>query len=69
MPEAMRHAAGEVDEVRRIYLEPAVTDRYTIDFSAPDRNGVVDFLCGQRQFSRDRVTAALDRAFREPSLF
>jgi flap endonuclease-1 len=69
MPDAVREAAGDVDEVRRIYLAPAVTDSYSVDFSAPDRNGVVDFLCGQRQFSRDRVTAALDRAFREPTLF
>jgi flap endonuclease-1 len=69
MPGAVREAAGDVDEVRRIYLAPSVTDSYSVDFSAPDRNGVVDFLCGQRQFSRDRVTAALDRAFREPTLF
>jgi flap endonuclease-1 len=69
MPDAVREAAGDVDEVRRIYLEPAVAGSYTIDFRPPDRNGVVDFLCGQRQFSRDRVIAALDRAFREPTLF
>ncbi len=34
-----------------------------------ERQRIVEFLCAERQFGRDRVIAALDRAFRGPSLF
>jgi len=30
---------------------------------------IVEFLCTEREFSPDRVKAALDRAFSEPTLF
>jgi flap endonuclease-1 len=68
MPDEIRQAVGDVDAVRAIYLAPDVTDDYDVRFDAPDRDGVVAFLCDEREFSRDRVNAALDRAFR-PSLF
>jgi flap endonuclease-1 len=63
MPQEIREAMGDVDALRRIYLSPAVTDDYTILFSEPDREGIVRFLCEERQFSRQRVTDALSRAF------
>jgi flap endonuclease-1 len=63
MPEPIRTAVGPVDEVRRIYLEPEVTDEFRIAFAPPDRDGIVAFLCGEREFGTDRVLAALDRAF------
>jgi hypothetical protein len=46
-----------------------VTDDYDLTTSPPDRDGVIAFLCGDREFARDRVTAALDRAFPERTLF
>ena len=55
--------AGDIAEVRDIYLQPATTDDYQIDVRRPDRNRLIAFLCDERQFSRERVTAALDRAF------
>ena len=67
MPDEIRHAVGDVDEIRRIYLAPPVTDEYDIQPGEPDMPGVVAFLCGEREFSRDRVTAALDRAFSQRS--
>jgi flap endonuclease-1 len=67
MPDDIRRAVGDVDAVRQIYLAPPVTDEYDIRFEEPDFEGVVQFLCGEREFSRDRVTAALDRAFRQRS--
>lgn len=67
MPADIRQAVGDVDAVRQIYLAPPVTDEYDIRFEEPDFEGVVQFLCGEREFSRDRITAALDRAFRQRS--
>jgi flap endonuclease-1 len=68
MPADIREPLGDVDAVREIYLHPLVAD-IAFEFGEPNRAGITDFLCGQRKFSRDRVTAALDRAFREPTLF
>jgi flap endonuclease-1 len=69
MPKQIREAVGDVEEVREIYLHPDVTEDYTIEFRAPERDRVIEFLCEERQFGRDRVSAALDRAFRGPALF
>jgi flap endonuclease-1 len=69
MPDDIQRAVGEVDEIRRIYLEPAITAEYEIATGEPDFAGVVRFLCDEREFSKDRVTAALERAFRERTLW
>lgn len=69
MPAGIREAVGEVDRIRRIYLEPDITDDYEMEFTEPDVDAVVQFLCDDRQFARDRVTAALERAFPPPKLF
>jgi flap endonuclease-1 len=63
MPDDIQQAVGDVDALRRIYLSPAVTDDYAIDFAEPDQDGIVKFLCDEREFSRQRVTDALARAF------
>jgi flap endonuclease-1 len=64
MPPEVRAAAGEsVDAVREIFLKPEVTDAYTIQFNRPDPDGIIRFLCEEREFSRERVTAALQRTY------
>ena len=63
MPADIQEAIGDVEALRRIYLSPAATDDYAIRFSEPDHDGIVRFLCDERQFSRQRVTDALARAF------
>ena len=69
MPAEIRDAVGDVEPLRRIYLHPNVTDDYKIEFTDPDVDGVVKFLCDERQFSRERVSSALERAFPPPRLF
>jgi flap endonuclease-1 len=69
MPAEIQEAVGDVEPLRRIYLQPRVTDDYQIAFGEPDVDGVVRFLCEEREFSRDRVTSALSRAFPPPRLF
>ena len=63
MPPDVREAAGDIDEVREIYLHPDVAEPGPIEFREPERDAIVQFLCGEREFSQDRVAAALDRAF------
>jgi flap endonuclease-1 len=69
MPAEIQDAVGDVAAIRRIYLEPDTTDDYAIEFAEPDPDGIVRFLCDERQFSRERVTDALARAFPPPGLF
>ena len=69
MPAEIRDTLGDVTDVRRIYLEPDVTDDYDLTTAKPDLEGIIRFLCEEREFSKDRVEAALDRAFRTPSLW
>ena len=64
MPSEIREAAGEnVAAIRQIFLSPDVTENVTIEFGRPDFRGVIQFLCEEREFSRERVQAALDRAW------
>jgi flap endonuclease-1 len=67
MPDEIRNGAGEVDAIRKLYLSPDTTEQYEIKFDEPDMPGIRQFLCDEREFSRDRVTAALDRAFSQRS--
>ena len=68
MPTEIRDAAGPtVQEIREIFLKPDVTDEYEIRFTAPDIDGILKFLCDEREFSRERVGAALERAFPQSS--
>jgi flap endonuclease-1 len=71
MPDDIRHALEgvDIDAVRQIYLHPSVTDAYEIAFGEPDFPAVVEFLCREREFSEERVTAALERAFSERTLW
>src|SRR5262245_37966059 len=72
MPAETRAALGDprlVDEVRRIFLHPDVTDAFDATQSEPDLDGIIRFLCDEHEFARERVAAAIDRTFRERTLF
>jgi flap endonuclease-1 len=72
MPEQIRQSVGDdsvVNEVRRIFLSPSVTDVFDVEPREPDLGGIVRFLCEEREFARERVDAALERTFRARSLW
>ena len=72
MPDDITGALGSPDmiaDIRRIFLNPEVTSAFDVRQAEPDLDGVVRFLCDEREFSRERVTAAIDRTFRERSLW
>jgi flap endonuclease-1 len=52
---------AEPKRIREIFLNPKVTDNYKLEWNAPNVDGVVDFLCRERDFSEDRVRKALDK--------
>jgi len=51
----------EPHRIREIFLHPKVTDNYRLTWKNPDVEGVVDFLCRQRDFSGERVRTALKK--------
>ncbi len=48
-------------EIRDIFLNPEEPKVDKIEFSAVDRESVLDFLCVGKSFSADRVSAMLDK--------
>ncbi|KYH41355.1 MAG: endonuclease [Candidatus Bathyarchaeota archaeon B63] len=49
-------------EIKEFFLRPEVTDDYTLAWRDPDVDGIIDFLCGEKDFSEKRVHRALERA-------
>ncbi len=69
--EVREQLPGDVEAIRNLFLHPHVEEAYRVDPGTLNRQEVVDFLCGERDFSRPRVEAALDRlerSQRQPSL-
>lgn len=53
----------EVDPeiLRNMFLNHEVEPDYDLKWKSPDKQGVVDFLCGDHDFSEPRVLSALDK--------
>jgi len=49
------------EDIAKLFLEPEVTSDYRLEWRRPDRERVVEFLCDEHQFSRERVGTALER--------
>ncbi|MBX8637092.1 MAG: flap endonuclease-1 [Thermoplasmata archaeon] len=48
-----------LDAVRRIFIEPAFTDDYRLEWKRPDGDGIVDFLCTEHEFDKQGVEQAV----------
>ena len=48
-------------EVREFFLNPPVTDDYSLKWKKPDREKIIEFLCEEFDFSVDRVEKAVER--------
>ncbi len=51
----------EPKRIREIFLNPKVTDNYKLEWKSPNIDGVVDFLCREKDFSKERVRKTLKR--------
>jgi flap endonuclease-1 len=47
--------------IREIFSHPEVTDDYKLEWKEPDAEGIIDFLCRQREFSDERVKKSLEK--------
>jgi flap endonuclease-1 len=50
-----------IEEIREFFLNPPVTDDYEINFGKPDEEKIIEFLCEEHDFSRDRVEKAVEK--------
>lgn len=61
-PDQIRSALpSDVDEVRNIFLHPRVLENYSLKMTRPDVDGIIEFLCEERAFAKDRVEKVADR--------
>lgn len=51
-----------LERIRHIFLEPDVTSNYSLRWKEPQTDALVRFLCGDRDFSEERVRTAVERA-------
>jgi flap endonuclease-1 len=61
---SVTHVPEEYADVRRIFLEPEVTEDYTLRWRGVDAEDVRRLLCDAHGFSVDRVDSAISRAGR-----
>jgi len=54
---------SEIDykEIRKIFLEPKVSENIELKFGEPNYSGIIQYLSGERSFSRDRLESSLTR--------
>lgn len=51
----------EPNRIREIFQHPKVTDNYHLTWKEPNVEGVISFLCRERDFSEDRVRKTLKK--------
>ncbi|MCL2135458.1 MAG: flap endonuclease-1 [Candidatus Bathyarchaeota archaeon] len=51
----------EPAKIRDIFLQPKVADNYKIEWKSSNTQSIIDFLCGEKEFSEERIQKALDR--------
>jgi flap endonuclease-1 len=52
---------AEPQRIREIFLQPAITDNYKIEWKEPDVQGLINFIVRERDFSEDRVRKTLEK--------
>lgn len=53
-------SSEEIAVVRKLFLQPAVTDDYVLEWRKPDTERVIHLLCEEHQFSRQRIEPVLE---------
>ena len=50
-----------IQEIKEIFLNPPVTDNCSLKWKKPDSEAIIEFLCQEHDFSRERVIKACER--------
>jgi len=57
----LRIKEENIEEVREFFLKPPIVKDYRIEFKEPNDEKVIELLCEEHDFSRDRVERALEK--------
>ncbi len=49
------------DEIKEMFLSPQMTEDYELQWRNPDKDGIRALLCGEHDFSEDRVAVAVEK--------
>lgn len=62
-PDVMATKLPDVDPepVREFFLNPPVSDTYSLEWKKPDYDGIISFLCGEYGFSEERIGLVLEK--------
>jgi len=56
---------GELEEIEKFYMNPPMKE-VEIEFKEPQRDKLIDLLCGKHEFSIERVEKAIDKIEKKP---
>ncbi len=51
----------DLQDIKDIFLNPSVTDDYTLEWKKPQTNKIIELLCQEHDFSKERVMKACER--------
>ncbi|AEC50925.1 flap endonuclease-1 [Pyrococcus sp. NA2] len=62
-PLAKFQKQSDVDlyQIKEFFLNPPVTDEYSLTWKEPDEEGIIRFLCDEHDFSEERVKNGIER--------
>ncbi len=58
---AKEYEISNYERIRDMFLNPKVTDDYVLEWKNPDSEGIREYLCRKKDFSENRVSAAVKR--------
>jgi len=58
---ADKPSSDTIQQIQKIFLEPDITDEYSLKWSVPDKEAVLRILCDEHQFTKERVEPILEK--------
>jgi flap endonuclease-1 len=52
---------NNIEEIRNFFIKPPVLEEYSIKFRSPNEMKIIEFLCEEHDFSKDRVKKAMEK--------
>uniref|UniRef100_A0A7J2TJL8 Flap endonuclease 1 n=1 Tax=Archaeoglobus fulgidus TaxID=2234 RepID=A0A7J2TJL8_ARCFL len=65
----LKEEIENLEEIRNFFLNPKVTRDYRIEFRDAEREKIIEMLCEEHDFSRERVEKAIEKLKFKPSQF
>jgi flap endonuclease-1 len=48
-------------QIREIFLHPQVTDNYKLEWKEPNEQGLIEFMCQEKEFGEERIKKSIER--------